>query len=89
MTEKGPEEGEIQQWRQAYRTLQDGGGLSCPADDRLIAHVLHEHHSAEREQLANHIVGCRRCTDRYQTLLRVHRHLVAAVLERVRRQRQP
>ena len=68
-----PDDRDIELWREAYRSLQSHGSPSCPPDDRLIALVLHEHQSAGREQLADHIVSCRRCTDLYQILLRVHR----------------
>jgi hypothetical protein len=75
MMEKWPEDRDIQQWRQGYRILQDGGGASCPDHDRLIALVLHETQDAERDQLADHLVRCRRCTDCYRTLLRLYHDL--------------
>jgi hypothetical protein len=79
----GPEDLELESWRQAYRDLQSRGSSSCPPDDRLIALVLHEHPGAEREQLADHIVSCRRCTDLAQLLLRVHRDLTRALPDSV------
>ena len=70
-----PDDLDIESWRQAYRDLQSHGSPSCPPDDHLIALVLHERPCAEREQLADHIVSCRRCTDLYRLLLHVHRDL--------------
>jgi hypothetical protein len=75
MTDMWPKDLDLQSWRQAYRDLQGRGSPSCPPDERLIALVLHEDQSAEREPLADHLVSCRRCTDFYQLLLRVHRDL--------------
>jgi hypothetical protein len=73
--ETSPDNLDLESWRQAYRDLQRRGSPSCPPDDRLIALVLHEYPGAERAQLADHIVSCRRCTDLAQLLLRVHRDL--------------
>jgi hypothetical protein len=76
--ETWPDELGLAAWRQAYRNLQDPGSPGCPPEDRLIALVLHEPPRAEREELADHIVRCRRCTDLYQLLLRVrHRNRAA------------
>jgi len=72
MTDTWPDDLDLALWRQTYRGLQGPGSPDCPPDDRLIAVVLHEPPRAEREQLADHIVRCRRCTDLYQFLLRVH-----------------
>jgi hypothetical protein len=47
------------------------GSPGCPPEACLIALVLHEPPRAERADLADHIVRCRRCTDVYQLLLRV------------------
>jgi hypothetical protein len=79
MMEKLPENHDIQQWRQAYRVLQGCGSPHCPGDDRLIALILHETQDAEREQLADHLVRCRRCTDLYRTLLRIHHDLMGTL----------
>jgi hypothetical protein len=76
--ETWPDELDLVAWRQAYRSLQDPGSLSCPPEDRLIALVLHEPTHAERAELADHIVRCRRCTDLYQLLLRVRHDRMAA-----------
>jgi hypothetical protein len=75
MTDTWPDDLDLALWRQTYRGLQGPGSPDCPPDDRLIALVLHEPPRAEREQLADHIVRCRRCTDLYQFLLRVHHDL--------------
>lgn len=75
MMDTWPDDLNIESWRQAYRDLQSRGSPSCPPDNHLIALVLHEHPGTEQEQLADHIVSCRRCTDLYQILLRVHRDL--------------
>jgi hypothetical protein len=76
-----PDDPELQAWRQAYRDLQGRGSPTCPPDDRLIALVLHETPQAERAQLADHIVRCRRCTALSQLLLRVHRALTETLPE--------
>jgi hypothetical protein len=73
--ETWPDDLDIESWRQAYRDLQSRGSASCPPDDRLITLVLHGHPCPEREQLADHIVNCRRCTGLYRILLHVHRDL--------------
>ena len=58
-------------WRQAYRVLQAPGSTACPPDDQLMALVLNEVSSGEREHLADHIVQCQRCTDTYRRLVRL------------------
>jgi hypothetical protein len=80
MMDTWPDDRDIESWRQAYRHLQGRGSPSCPSDDRLIDLVLHEHACAEREQLADHIVSCCRCTALCQILLRVHRDLTRVPL---------
>jgi hypothetical protein len=75
MMDTWPDDLDLASWRQAYRGLQGPGSPDCPPDDRLITLVLHEPLRAEREHLADHIVSCRRCTDLYQLLLRVHHDL--------------
>jgi hypothetical protein len=69
--ETWPDDLDLAAWRQAYRSLQDPGSPDCPSEDRLITLVLHEPPHAERAELADHIVRCRRCTGLYQLLLRV------------------
>ena len=59
-------------WRQAYRALQVPGSTACPPDDQLIALVRTAVDAGERERLANHIVQCQHCTDRYRLLMRRH-----------------
>lgn len=76
-----PDDLDLQAWRQAYRELQGRGSPGCPPDERLIALVLHETQSAEREPLADHIVRCRRCTDLSRLLLRMHRDLAGTFPE--------
>jgi hypothetical protein len=76
--ETWPDELGLAAWRQAYRSLQDAGSPSCPPEDRLIALVLHEPPCAERAELADHMVRCRRCTDLYQLLLCVRHDRRAA-----------
>jgi hypothetical protein len=71
MMDDWPDDPEIGTWRQVYRNLQRTGSPACPSDDRLIALLLHDSDHAERELLTDHIVRCQRCTDTYQTLLRV------------------
>jgi hypothetical protein len=70
--ETWPDDLDLAAWRQAYRSLQSLGSPGCPPEDCLIALILHEPPRAERAELAEHIVRCRRCTDLYQLLLRVH-----------------
>jgi hypothetical protein len=76
--ETWPDDLDLVAWRQAYRSLQAPGSPGCPPEDRLIALVLHEPPYAERTELADHIVWCRRCTDLYQLLLRVRHDCPAA-----------
>jgi hypothetical protein len=70
-----PDHLDMEAWRQAYRDLQSRGSARCPPDDQLIDLALHKHSGNEREQLADHIVSCRRCTDLYRLLVHAHRDL--------------
>jgi hypothetical protein len=57
-----------QAWREAYRTLMDGGSPACPADERLAALAVGELEAAERLALADHVARCRRCGPAYAVL---------------------
>jgi len=54
----------------AYRDLQDQGA-GCPAPEVLAALAVGERGS-ESERIADHVVGCRRCSEDMQVLLRTH-----------------
>jgi hypothetical protein len=66
-----PEGHELEEWRQAYRAVQAAGSPQCPTDARLRALIRDALPAAERTPLADHIVQCRQCTDRYQTWIRI------------------
>ena len=63
---------DLKAWRQAYRALQAPGSPACPSEHQLIALVLNEVDSGERQRLADHIVQCQRCTDMYRLLMRLY-----------------
>ena len=55
-----------------YQDLQSEGSAQCPSAETLAALTLGELPAAERERLADHAVGCRRCSRDAQILLRTH-----------------
>jgi hypothetical protein len=71
------DEAELAAWREAYRSLQTAGSPDCPDDETLAALATGESLGAERERLADHVAGCRRCADRYRTLRDLHRAAAA------------
>jgi hypothetical protein len=64
--------------RGAYRALQTGGSEQCPTDEELAALVAGEAAPPRREDLADHVVACRRCTESTGILLDVHRQASTA-----------
>lgn len=59
-------------WRDAYRRLQAPGTDRCPDADRLAALVTGEVADDQRRDLADHAVGCRRCSQDLRDLLELH-----------------
>jgi hypothetical protein len=59
-------------WRDAYGGLQSDGAASCPDAERLCALVLGEFGQADRLELADHVVACRRCSETMRDLLELH-----------------
>ena len=64
--------------RESYRRLQSEGTAACPTSETLAALAIGEP-VPEREEIADHIVSCRRCGPDYQILLRTHAHSQAAL----------
>ena len=65
-------ERELSAWRETYRGLQGEGGDDCPGDERLAALAIGELESPTRDELADHMVACRRCSGRYRDLASLH-----------------
>lgn len=64
-------------WRDSYRALQSEHVEACPGDERLAALVVGEIEGEAREALADHVVGCRPCSEAYRDLLRIHQAVSA------------
>ncbi|HYG64485.1 MAG TPA: hypothetical protein VEL74_18040 [Thermoanaerobaculia bacterium] len=73
MSDEPMDEAEGAAWREAYRGFQAPGSSGCPDDEALAALATGETTGAERERLADHVVGCRRCAERYRVLRDLHR----------------
>jgi len=58
--------------RDAYRALQEPGSDRCPSDEELAALALGELDPARRDALADHVTGCRRCSENAAILLETH-----------------
>lgn len=63
---------DLASWRDRYRSLQTGPSDRCPEDDRLAALTVGEIEGAEREELGDHVVSCRPCSDRFRDLAQLH-----------------
>lgn len=59
--------------RAAYRALQAEGSAQCPADEELAALVVGEIEPPRREELADHVIACRRCAESAGILFEAHR----------------
>jgi hypothetical protein len=62
-------ERELSAWRAAFETDREPPAAGCPADERLAALVTGELAGPERDAVADHVVGCRRCAAAYRTLV--------------------
>ena len=58
--------------RDAYRALQEPGSERCPSDDDLAALAVGELEPARRDALADHVTGCRPCSENAAILLETH-----------------
>ena len=56
-----------------YRRTMSPGSSACPGDETLAALAVGELAGEERERVVDHLVGCRRCVESYQTLRELHR----------------
>jgi len=66
-------------WRRLYREhLQEEGSPACPAPELLAAAATGELDEGERQQVAAHVVACRRCAADFRTLLALHQEAAAA-----------
>ena len=63
---------EIEALRAAYHRLQAERSESCPQGEALAVLVTGEAEGEERLRLADHVTGCRACSEDYRTLLEVH-----------------
>lgn len=70
-----PELPEIDDWRQAWRRLQEMGSENCPPEESLAALAVEGSGLSPEERLAlgDHVVSCRRCAALYRDLLDLHR----------------
>jgi hypothetical protein len=73
MREPGDDDPEISAWRDAYARIQVDGSPACPSDERLASLALGELVGAERTDLTEHVVSCRRCSRAMKDLLELHR----------------
>lgn len=67
------EDRDLRAWRAAYRELQQPGSEACPADERLAELVADELAVEDRLGLADHVAGCRRCSETLRDLLELDR----------------
>ena len=57
--------------RASYQQTMSEGSQACPDDETLVTLVLGD---GERTAVADHVVACRRCTDRYRKKLTRSEH---------------
>lgn len=72
MSERDPNEPTLAPWRETFRDAQTAGATSCPTPEALSGLFLEDLAGEARIQLADHVVGCRRCTRVMQDLLLLH-----------------
>lgn len=65
-------EAELAAWRAAYRDLQEPGSSRCPSDDALVELILGEVPQEGGDRLADHVTGCRSCSERFRLLSELH-----------------
>jgi hypothetical protein len=73
MSAASDEDRELRAWRAAYREIQRPGTDACPADDELAGLATGETAGEERLALADHVAGCRRCSESLRDLLELDR----------------
>jgi len=71
--------------QEAYRGLQAAGSEQCPGDEELAGLVLGEGPAERRAALADHVVGCRRCTENARILFEVRQETDATAASLPRR----
>jgi hypothetical protein len=67
---------ELAAWTATYRRSQAPGSDRCPSDDLLVLLAEQKLEPAERQRLADHVLGCRRCSRELALLMRVHREAI-------------
>lgn len=60
---------QVSSWRETYRALQSEGSNRCSDEVILATLAVGELESPVREQLVNHLVACRKCSERYRCLV--------------------
>jgi hypothetical protein len=63
---------ELAALRRAYAALLQPGTPACPTPETLAGGILGELSADERLRLADHVVGCRRCSDDWRILDETH-----------------
>ncbi|MCP3956756.1 MAG: hypothetical protein GY719_02770 [bacterium] len=79
---------QLAELRASYRQAMDAGSESCPEDENLAALATGEL-GGESPGLADHVVSCRRCAERYRTLRELHLAAEGRTGGRVTRWRRP
>lgn len=73
MTDESAQDRALAAWRRAYQQTLAEGSEDCPDSERLSALLLAGEITAEeREALAEHVVGCIRCSQAYALLAELH-----------------
>lgn len=67
--EPGPDSPDL---RRTYRAVQEPGSEACPTPEALAALATGELAGDERQQIADHVVRCRACSENAQILLQAH-----------------
>ena len=78
----------LEELRASYRQTMTAGSESCPGDEALAALAVGER-DGESAGLADHVVTCRRCAERYRTLRELHRAADRRATPEARRRRRP
>jgi hypothetical protein len=71
------EPADAEAWRRAYRVGLPAGSAQCPAEEELVSLVAGHLAAEERLRLADHLVGCQRCTQAYRALAELDREAAA------------